>query len=105
MRIVVVTAHDSCASVILVLRAGADDYLPKPVGEGELVDALLGRSPVLPPVPETPLRIERVRWEHTQWVLGQCGHNVSEAARRLRMHRRSLQRILGKRAPRLRGCT
>ncbi len=66
MRIVVVTAHDSGASVILVLRAGADDYLPKPVGEGELVDALLGRSPVLPPVPETPLRIERVRWEHAE---------------------------------------
>jgi two-component system response regulator RegA len=104
MRIVVITDHDSFASVILALRAGADDYLPKPVSEAELTDALLGRSPTLPPIPETPLRIERIRWEHIQRVLEQCGRNVSEAARRLRMHRRSLQRILTKRAPRPRAC-
>jgi hypothetical protein len=70
MRIVVVTAHDSRASVILVPRDGGDDYLPKPVGEGELVDALPGRSPGLPPVPETPLRIERVGWEGTVKLAG-----------------------------------
>ena len=55
MRIVVVTDVDSFASVILALRAGADDYIPQPVGEDELVDALLDRAPVLPPVPDTPL--------------------------------------------------
>ena len=98
-RIVVTTDHDSFAAVILALRAGAADYLPKPLGEDELVDALLGRTPTLPPVPETPLRLQRICWEHIQRILAQCGHNLSEAARRLRMHRRTLQRILSKRAP------
>jgi two-component system response regulator RegA len=103
MRIVVITDHDSFATVILALRAGADDYLPMPVSEHELTDALLGRRPALPPVPETPLAIQRIRWEHTQRILEQCGRNVSDAARRLRMHRRSLQRMLNKRAPYSRG--
>lgn len=103
-RIVVTTDHDSFAAVILALRAGAADYLPKPLGEDELVDALLGRTPTLPPVPETPLRLQRICWEHIQRILAQCGHNLSEAARRLRMHRRTLQRILSKRAPHPRAC-
>lgn len=103
MRIVIVTDHDSFATVILTLRAGADDYLPKPVDEQGLLDALLGRSDGLPQVPLTPLGIQRVRWEHIQRVLEQCDRNMSEAARRLRMHRRTLQRILSKRAPRPRG--
>jgi two-component system response regulator RegA len=103
MRIVVVTDHDSFATVILALRAGADDYLPKPVDETDLMDALLGRGQAMPQVPVTPLGIQRVRWEHIQRVLEQCGRNMSEAARRLRMHRRTLQRILSKRAPRPRG--
>jgi two-component system response regulator RegA len=101
--IVVVTDHDSFAGVVLAVRAGADDYFPKLVSESELVDALLGRSPTLPPVPATPLRVERVCWEHIQRILEQCGRNRSEAARRLGMYRRSLQRMLTKRAPRLRG--
>jgi two-component system response regulator RegA len=103
MRIVVITDHDSFATVILALRAGADDYLPMPVSEQELTDALLGRRPALPPVLETPLAVQRIRWEHTQRILEQCGRNVSDAARRLRMHRRSLQRMLNKRAPYSRG--
>jgi two-component system response regulator RegA len=103
MRIVVVTDHDSFATVILALRAGADDYLPKPVDETDLMDALFGRARAMPQVPVTPLGIQRVRWEHIQRVLEQCGRNMSEAARRLRMHRRTLQRILSKRAPRPRG--
>ena len=103
IRIVVITDHDSFATVILALRAGADDYLPMPVSEHELTDALLGRRPALPPVPETPLAVQRIRWEHTQRILEQCGRNVSDAARRLRMHRRSLQRMLNKRAPYSRG--
>ena len=103
MRIVIITDHDSFATVILAMRAGADDYLPKPVDEAGLMEALLGRAGSLPQVPLTPLRIQRVRWEHIQRVLEQCDRNMSEAARRLRMHRRTLQRILGKRAPLPRG--
>ena len=98
-RIVVVTDHDSFAGAVLAMRAGADDYLPKPVAENELADALLGRSPTLPSIPETPLRIERMCWEHIQRIFEQCGRNRTETARRLGMHRRSLQRMLAKRAP------
>ncbi len=103
MRIVVTTDHDSFVSVILVLRAGADDLLPNPVSDIQLANALLADRPSLPPIPETPLRSERVCWEHIQRVFEQCDRNVTEAARRLRMHRRSLQRILSKRAPSARG--
>ena len=103
MRIAVVTDHDSFATVVLALRAGADDYLAKPVAEAELTDALLGRAPTLPPVPETPLGLQRVCWEHIQRILAQCDRNVSETARRLGIGRRSLQRILSKRAPYRRG--
>jgi two-component system, response regulator RegA len=99
MRIVVVTDTDSFASVILALRAGADDYVAWPAGDGELVDALLGRAPEMPPVPETPLGLSRTCWEHVMRIYEQCGRNVTVAARRLGMHRRSLQRLLSKRAP------
>jgi two-component system, response regulator RegA len=99
-RIVVVTDHDSFAGAVLAVRAGADDYLPKAIGESELADALLGRSPTLPSIPATPLRIERACWEHIQRIFEQCGRNRTETARRLGMHRRSLQRMLAKRAPR-----
>lgn len=103
MRIVVVTDHASFATVVLALRAGADDYLAKPMAEAELTDALLGRAPAPPPVPETPLGLQRVCREHVQRTLAQCDRDVSETARRLGMGRRSLQRILSKRAPYRRG--
>ena len=99
MRIVVVTDTDSFASVVLALRAGADDYLAQPAGAGELVDALLDRAPILPPVPDTPLGLGRTCWEHIMRLHEQCGRNVTHTAQRLGIHRRSLQRILGKRAP------
>ena len=99
LLIVVVTDVDSFASVILALRAGADDYIATPVGKDELIDALLDRRPTPPPIPETPLGLERTCWEHVMRIYEQCDRNVSETARRLRMHRRSLQRVLGKRAP------
>jgi two-component system response regulator RegA len=99
MRIVVVTDVDSFASAVLALRAGAADYLAQPVGEAELVDALLDRRPPLPPVPETPLGLKRTCWEHAIRMFEQCDRNVTETARRLGMHRRSMQRILRKRAP------
>jgi two-component system response regulator RegA len=99
MRIIVITDHDSFAMVVLALRAGADDYLAMPINESDLADALLGRKPALPPIPDTPLAPRRIYWEHVQRILAQCDHHVTEAAQRLRMHRRSLQRILSKRAP------
>ena len=105
MRIVVVTDVDSFASVIVALRAGADDYIPQPVGKDELVDALLDRAPVLPPIPDMPLGLSRTCWEHVMRIYEQCDRNVSHTAQRLGMHRRSLQRILGKRAPPLRAPT
>ena len=105
MRIVVVTDVDSFASGIVALRAGADDYIPQSVGKDGLVDALLDRAPVLPPVPDMPLGLSRTCWEHVMRIYEQCDRNVSHAAQRLGMHRRSLQRILGKRAPPLRAST
>jgi two-component system response regulator RegA len=99
MRIVVVTGFDSFASVVLALKAGAVDYFAKPVDGWALVEALLGHAPLLPPVPETPLGLKRVYWEYIQRIFEQSGRNVSTAARQLNMHRRTLQRILAKRAP------
>ena len=99
MRIVVVTGFDSFASVTLALKAGAVDYLPKPVDESELVNALLGQRSTLPPIPETPLGLKRVYWEYIQRVWEQCDRNVTKAAQQLNMHRRSLQRVLAKHAP------
>jgi two-component system response regulator RegA len=105
LRIVVVTDVDSFASVIVALRAGADDYIAKLADAAELTDALLGQSPEFPPVPSMPLGLSRVCWEHIMRIHEQCGRNVSLTAQRLGMHRRSLQRILGKRAPQLRADT
>jgi two-component system, response regulator RegA len=102
MRIVVVTDADSFASVILALGAGADNHLPQAAGEDALVDALLDRATVQPPVPETPLGASRICWEHVVRIYEQCDRNVSHTAKRLGMHRRSLQRLLSKRAPLLR---
>jgi two-component system response regulator RegA len=99
MRIVVVTAFDSFASVVIALRAGAVDYLSKPTGPDAVANALLGRGTTLVTVPESPLGINRVCWEHIQRVFEQCGRNVTRRALQLRMHRRTLQRMLGKRAP------
>lgn len=99
MRIVVVTAHDCFATVVLARRAGADDYLPKPVSVDGLVDALLGRPVPLPPIPETPLAAARVGWEHVHRIFAQCGGDIREAARILRLQRRSLRSILARQAP------
>ena len=84
---------------MLALRAGADGFVPKPVDEGELIDAMLGRAPPLPAVPQTPLGLRRICWEHVMRVYEQCDRNMTRAAARLGMHRRSLQRLLSKRAP------
>src|SRR3569623_3087098 len=98
-RVIMLTGYGNIASAVAAVMAGAVDYLPKPADADDVVRALLARDDG-PAPPENPLSADRVRWEHIQRVYELCGHNVSETARRLNMHRRTLQRILAKRAPR-----
>ncbi len=98
-RVVMLTGYGNIATAVAAVKAGAVDYLAKPADADDVARALLamGANPV---PPENPMSADRVRWEHIQRVYELCGHNVSETARRLSMHRRTLQRILAKRAPR-----
>jgi len=98
-RIVMLTGYGNIATAVAAVKAGAVDYLPKPADADAVESALLTDGP-LPPPPENPMSADRVRWEHIQRVFEQCDRNVSETARRLKMHRRTLQRILHKHAPR-----
>lgn len=98
-RIVMLTGYGNIATAVAAVKAGAVDYLPKPADADAVEAALLTDGP-LPPPPENPMSADRVRWEHIQRVFEQCDRNVSETARRLKMHRRTLQRILNKHAPR-----
>ena len=100
IRVVMLTGYGNIASAVAAVKAGAVDYLPKPADADEISAALLEANRSLPPPPDDPMSADRVRWEHIQRVFEQCDRNVSETARRLRMHRRTLQRILGKHAPR-----
>ncbi|MEQ8355617.1 MAG: ActR/PrrA/RegA family redox response regulator transcription factor [Kiloniellaceae bacterium] len=99
-RIIVLTGYGNIATAVAAVKAGATDYLPKPADADQVEAALLERGAALPPPPCNPMSADRVRWEHIQRVYEQCDRNVSETARRLRMHRRTLQRILAKYAPR-----
>lgn len=99
-RIVMMTGYGNIATAVAAVKAGAIDYLPKPADADQVERALLLTDSSLPPPPEDPMSADRVRWEHIQRVFEQCDRNVSETARRLKMHRRTLQRILGKHAPR-----
>jgi two-component system, response regulator RegA len=99
-RIVMLTGYGNIATAVAAVKAGAVDYLPNPVDADAVERALLATDAALPPPPEDPMSADRVRWEHIQRVFEQCDRNVSETARRLKMHRRTLQRILGKHAPR-----
>ncbi len=99
-RIIVLTGYGNIASAVAAVKQGAVDYLSKPADADVIEAALLQRGAALPPPPEQPMTADRVRWEHIQRVFEQCDRNVSETARRLRMHRRPLQRILSKYAPR-----
>jgi len=95
------TGYGNIATAVAAVKAGAVDYIPKPVDADAVERALLATADSsLPPPPEDPMSADRVRWEHIQRVFEQCDRNVSETARRLKMHRRTLQRILGKHAPR-----
>jgi two-component system response regulator RegA len=99
-RIVVLTGYGNIATAVAAVKAGAVDYLSKPADADQVAGALLAEDGALPEPPEHPMTADRVRWEHIQRVYEQCERNVSETARRLRMHRRTLQRILNKYAPR-----
>lgn len=98
-RIVILTGYGNIASAVAAIKAGAVDYLPKPAEADQIIAALLERKESLPLPPEHPMSADRVRWEHIQRIYEQCDRNISETARRLKMHRRTLQRILAKRAP------
>jgi two-component system response regulator RegA len=100
VRIVVLTGYGNLATAVAAVKAGAVDYLAKPADPEDIVKALTAGSGEQPPPPEEPMSADRVRWEHIQRVYELCGRNVSETARRLKMHRRTLQRILAKRSPR-----
>jgi two-component system, response regulator RegA len=99
-RIVMLTGYGNIATAVAAVKAGAVDYLPKPADADAVEAALLAKGDTLPPPPDDPMSADRVRWEHIQRVFEQCDRNVSETARRLKMHRRTLQRILSKHAPR-----
>lgn len=99
MRIVILTGFGNIASAVAAIKSGAVDYIAKPAEVDEIEAALLAGEGQKPPAPENPMSADRVRWEHIQRVYELCDRNVSETARRLNMHRRTLQRILAKRSP------
>ena len=99
-RAIVLTGYGNIATAVTAVKLGAVDYLAKPADADDVVAALLANADHKPTPPENPMSADRVRWEHIQRVYELCGRNVSETARQLNMHRRTLQRILAKRAPR-----
>lgn len=99
-RIVVLTGYGAIATAVAAVKFGATDYLSKPADADDVTNALLCKGEAMPAPPENPMSADRVRWEHIQRVYEMCDRNVSETARRLSMHRRTLQRILAKRSPR-----
>lgn len=98
-RAIILTGYGNIATAVTAVKLGAVDYLAKPADADEITDALLAPANSKAPPPENPMSADRVRWEHIQRVYELCNRNVSETARRLNMHRRTLQRILAKRAP------
>jgi two-component system, response regulator RegA len=99
-RVVVLTGYGNIASAVSAVKLGAFDYLAKPADADDIFKVLMAKKETAPEPPENPMSADRVRWEHIQRVYELCNRNVSETARRLNMHRRTLQRILAKRAPR-----
>ena len=99
-RGVVLTGYGNIATAVSAVKLGAFDFLAKPADADEIHAALAAQRDARPQPPENPMSADRVRWEHIQRVYELCSRNVSETARRLGMHRRTLQRILAKRAPR-----
>ena len=99
-RGIVLTGYGNIASAVTAVKTGAFDYLAKPADADEIHAALAALPGAKAQLPDNPMSADRVRWEHIQRVYELCNRNVSETARRLNMHRRTLQRILAKRAPR-----
>jgi len=99
-RAIILTGYGNIATAVNAVKMGAVDYLSKPADADDVVAALLALEGRKAEPPEHPMSADRVRWEHIQRIYELCGRNVSETARRLNMHRRTLQRILAKRAPR-----
>jgi two-component system response regulator RegA len=99
-RAIVLTGYGNIATAVTAVQLGAIDYLSKPADADDVFAALTRQPGEKAPLPENPMSADRVRWEHIQRVYEMCDRNVSETARRLNMHRRTLQRILAKRAPR-----
>lgn len=99
-RAIVLTGYGNIATAVTAVKLGAVDYLSKPADADDIFAALTRQLNERAEPPENPMSADRVRWEHIQRVYEMCDRNVSETARRLNMHRRTLQRILAKRAPR-----
>ena len=99
-RGIILTGYGNIATAVTAVKLGAFDYLAKPADADEIYHALMATQSDKPDAQENPMSADRVRWEHIQRVYESCDRNVSETARRLNMHRRTLQRILSKRAPR-----
>ena len=99
-RIVMLTGYGNLPTAVAAVKAGAIDYMAKPVDADDVQSALLADPNSKAKPPENPMSADRVKWEHIHRVFELCNRNVSETARRLKMHRRTLQRILSKRSPR-----
>ena len=99
-RIVMLTGYGNLPTAVAAIKAGAIDYMAKPVDADDVEAALLASPKSKATPPENPMSADRVKWEHIHRVFELCNRNVSETARRLKMHRRTLQRILSKRSPR-----
>jgi two-component system response regulator RegA len=99
-RVVLLTGYGNIPTTVAAIKAGAIDYIPKPADADDIENALLAPSEKKARPPENPMSADRVKWEHIHRVFELCNRNVSETARRLKMHRRTLQRILSKRSPR-----
>ena len=99
-RIVMLTGYGNLPTAVAAIKAGAIDYMAKPVDADDVESALLAVKGSKATPPENPMSADRVKWEHINRVFELCNRNVSETARRLKMHRRTLQRILSKRSPR-----
>ncbi len=98
-RIIVLTGYGNITSAVAAIKAGAVDYLAKPADADDIEAALITVAQPKPPPPRRPMSADRVRWEHIQRIYELCDRNISETARRLNLHRRTLQRILAKHSP------
>ena len=99
-RIIMLTGYGNIPTAVAAIKAGAIDYIPKPADADDVENALMANPKLKATPPDNPMSADRVKWEHIHRVFELCNRNVSETARRLKMHRRTLQRILSKRSPR-----